>query len=151
MNMPAPRHGEICAQVVYIVRRYLEQNDLGRVVSNDSGVVTKRAPDSVRGADVAFYSYARVPRGPLPEGYLEVAPELAFEVKSPGDAWADIRAKVDEYLQAGVLVVCVLDPQTQTAHVHVAGQAPRVFAADEDLVLPKALGDFRVPVRGFFE
>jgi Uma2 family endonuclease len=151
MNMPAPRHGQICSKIDRIVGNYADEHDLGHVVTNDSGVVTRRAPDSVRGADVAFYSYARVPRGPLPEGYLPVAPELAFEVKSPGDAWTEILTKVTEYLLAGVLVVCVLDPQTQTAHVYSADQAPRVFSADEDLVLPEVLGDFRVPVRRFFE
>jgi Uma2 family endonuclease len=151
MNMPAPRHGQICSKIDRIVGNYADEHDLGHVVTNDAGVVTKRGPDSVRGADVALYSYARVPRGPLPEGYLPVAPDLAFEVKSPGDSWPDIVAKVDEYLQAGVLVVCVLDPQTQTAHVYVAGQLPRVFTADGDLVLPQVLGDFRVPVRRFFD
>ena len=37
--------------------------DLGRVVTNDSGIVTQRDPDTVRGADVAYYSYARLPKG----------------------------------------------------------------------------------------
>src|SRR5262249_24724663 len=77
LNMPTPRHGHICAETVYHLRRFLEDQDLGRVVSNDSGIVTERDPDTVRGADVAFYSYARVPKGPWPKGYLGVVPELA--------------------------------------------------------------------------
>ena len=70
--------------------------------------------DSVRGGDVVFYSYTRLPRGPIPEGYLEVVPELVFEVRSPSDRWAKITAKVGEYLDAGVLVACVLDPAKAT-------------------------------------
>ena len=152
MNMPAPRHGEICAQTVFLLRLYLEQHQRGRVVSNDSGVVTERNPDTVRGADVSFYSYDKVPRGPLPEGYLPVVPDLIFEVRSPGDSWKEILAKVVEYLNAGVQVVCVFDPNTQTAHVYYANKPIGVFQADEDLVLPEVLGDdFRVPVHRFFE
>jgi hypothetical protein len=43
------------------------------VLSNDTGVVTERGPDTVRGADISFYSYARVPKGPLPDRYLGLA------------------------------------------------------------------------------
>jgi len=57
MNPPASRHGQICSQVVFVLRQFLEHNDLGHVLSNDSGVITERNPDTVRGADVAFYSY----------------------------------------------------------------------------------------------
>lgn len=151
MNMPYPRHGEICTQVIYLLRRYLEDHDVGRVVSNDSGVITGRAPDTVRGPDVAFYSYERVARGPLPAGYLPVVPELVFEVRSPTDRWSEILAKVAEYLRAGVSVVCVLDPQTQTARLYNAEQPEQTFAAADELTVPTVLGDWRVCVGQFFE
>jgi Uma2 family endonuclease len=151
LNMPKPRHGEICGQTNYLLRRYLDDNPLGRVVTNDAGIITERDPDTVRGADVAFYSFARVPRGPLPSTYLSVAPELVFEVRSPRDRWSEITAKVGEYLKAGVQAVCVLDEQTQTATVYAANNSPRTFGADEDLTFPDILGDFRVAVRRFFE
>jgi Uma2 family endonuclease len=151
MNVPFPRHGEICVQTAYLLRRYLETHEIGRVVSNDSGVVTERNPDTVRGADVAYYSYARVPRGPLPRGYLPVPPELVFEVRSPTDRWSEIQIKVGEYLQAGVSVVCVLDEQTRTAHLFDANQPPRALSEDKDLTFPDILGGFRASVRQFFE
>jgi Uma2 family endonuclease len=151
MNVPAPRHGEICGQTYYLLRQFLDQNDIGRAVTNDSGVVTERDPDTVRGADVSFYSYSRVPKGPLPKGYLPVVPELVFEVRSPSDRWREILAKVAEYLEAGVTIVCVLDEQTQTAHVYHADQPPRIVAADQELTLPEVLGEFRVLVGRFFE
>jgi Uma2 family endonuclease len=151
MNMPFPRHGEICARISYLLQRYLEDHELGRVISNDAGVVTERNPDSVRGPDVAFYSYARVPRGPLPEGYLAVAPELVFEVRSAGDRWSEVFAKVAEYLRAGVLVVCVLDPRTERAILLSADQGSQTLTADQDFALPDLLTDLRVPVRRFFE
>lgn len=78
MPMPRPRHGEICSKVVRHLGNWVEEKDLGRVLSNDTGVITERDPDTVRGADISFYSYARVPRGPLPDHYLDVAPDLAW-------------------------------------------------------------------------
>jgi Uma2 family endonuclease len=152
LNMPRPRHGEICGRVVRLLGNHVDEHDLGRVVCNDSGVITERDPDTVRGADVAFYSYARVPKGPLPShGYLAVAPDVTFEVRSPGDRWSAILTKVAEYLRAGVTAVCVLDPATERAHVYQEDTPVEVFNADEELTLPPPLDGFRVQVGRFFE
>jgi Uma2 family endonuclease len=151
MNMPAPRHGQICVRIVRILGRFLDDHDIGHLVSNDSAVVTERDPDTVRGADVAFYRYERVPRGPFPEGYVEAMPELVFEVRSPTDRWVQIHTKAAEYLNAGVSVVCVLDPTTESAHVFSADQPTRVIPHDQELTIPEVLGEFRAVVRRFFE
>ncbi len=151
MNMPAPRHGYYCGNVMGLLRNFVKENDLGRVMGNDSAVVTQRGPDSVRGADVAFYSYTRLPRGPMPEGYLSEVPELVFEVRSPTDRWKDILVKVGEYLDAGVTVVCVLDPQTETLTVYRPDELQQVLTAEDDLTLPELFAEFRVPVRKFLE
>ena len=151
MNMPFPRHGQICSKIDRFVGNYADEHKLGHVVTNDSGMATERDPDTVRGMDVAFYSYQQIPPGPLPEGYLTVPPKLVFEVRSPWRRWREILAKVAEYLNAGVEAVCVLDPGPQTAHVFYADQPTRVFGPEEDLIFPDILGDFRIPVHRFFE
>jgi Uma2 family endonuclease len=150
MTQPTRRHGQICGQSVYLLRRFLEDHDLGHVLSNDSAVITERGPDTVRGADIAFYSYARLPKGPLPANYGPEVPELVIEVRSPSDRWPKLLAKVAEYLEAGVRVVVVLDPEPETAHLFFADRPARVLAADEEWAVPELLGDFRVPVRRFF-
>lgn len=151
MNLPSPRHGQVCAQVVYLLRQYIEPRGLGNVVSNDSGTITEHNPDTVRGADVAFYSYARVPKGPLPAGYLAVAPELVFEVRSPTDRWGDLLTKTAEYVKAGVVAVCILDPDAESAQVYRTDRPVLVQTADQELALPDVLGEFRVVIRKLFE
>jgi len=151
MPPPKPRHGQVCNKVGRIVGNYAEDHDLGHVLSNDSGVITERGPDTVRGADIAFYSYNRVPRGSLPTSYLAVPPDLVFEVRSPDDRWAAVLSKVAEYLSAGVTVVAVLDPERRTVHVF-EGEAPvRIFSEGDELTIPSVLGEFRVAVKRFFE
>jgi Uma2 family endonuclease len=151
MPMPKPRHGYICNKVGRIIGNFVEEHQLGWVLNNDTGVITERNPDTVRGADVAFYSFGRLPRGELPDHYPEVAPELVFEVRSPSDRWPQVLAKVAEYLEAGVLIVVVLDDERRSAHVFGADGTNRMLGADDELKLPDLLGEFRVAVGRFFE
>jgi Uma2 family endonuclease len=151
MPLTDPRHGEVCIQAAYLLKRFLEDHNIGRVIGNDAGVITERGPDSVRGPDVAYYSYARVPRGPLPRGYLPEPPELVFEVRSQSDRWRDIHDKVADFLNVGVLVAIVLDPTPRTAHVFSADEAPRTLTADDTLSFPGILEGFQVRVSRFFE
>jgi Uma2 family endonuclease len=151
MTPPTPFHGWVCGQAYYLLRRYADDHDLGRVMSNDSGVITERDPDTVRGPDVSFYRYDRLPKGPIPRGYLAVPPNLVVEVRSPDDGWREILEKVTEYLEVGVAVVIVLDPEPQTAHIFRADHAPHQLGPEDELTVPDILSDFRLKVARFFE
>jgi Uma2 family endonuclease len=151
MMMPSFRHGEVCAAIAHIVGTYVRRHRLGRVITNDSGVITRRDPDSVRGADVAYYSYAAVPRGEHPLLYAAQPPELVFEVKSRDDRWAKIQERIAEYLGVGVRTVCVVDPETETVSVYHCERPVLSLTSADVLTLPDILGDFRVTVRDFFE
>lgn len=150
MSLPTPRHGQICAEVSRLLGNHVRQAQLGRVTTNDSGIITERDPDTMRGADVAFYSQARVGRGQLPDGYLETVPDLVFEVFSESDRWSALLAKVAEYLDAGVTAVCILDPSDETAYLYHGDRPVRILTAVQPFTLPDLLGDFRVQVADFF-
>jgi len=151
MSSPGAEHGRICNKVGRYLGNYVEDHDLGHVLNNDSGVVTERGPDSVRGPDVSYYSYHRLPKGPLPKSYPEVAPELVFEVRSPSERWPKLLGKVAEYLDAGVSIVCVLDPDARTAQVFDAERPVRVVGEGDELTFPDLLPGFGVLTRRFFE
>ncbi len=148
---PDRRHGHVCSKADRIFGNWVEEHDLGRVMSNDSGVITERDPDTVRGPDVAYHSFERLPRGPLSKGYGPEVPELVVEVRSTHDRWRDVLEKVMEFLDAGVLVVLVLDPDAQSAHVFAANDPPRTFGPDDELTIPSMLAGFSTRVGRFFE
>jgi Uma2 family endonuclease len=150
MNRPTPRHGQICNEVAWLLNSFVRPQRLGEVVINDAGVVTARDPDTMRGADVAFYSKTRFGEGRLPDGYLEKVPDLVFEVLSDSDRWSALLAKVAEYLDAGVRAVCILDPSDETAYLYHGDQPVRILTSTQDLTLPELLGEFRVQVAEFF-
>jgi Uma2 family endonuclease len=150
MNVPGFRHGDVCGSVYYAVRRFLADRPIGRVVSNDSGVITERNPDSVRGPDIAFYSLERLPADVVPVGYPNVAPEVVFEVLSPSDRWAESLGKAGEYLHAGVLAVCIVDPVARSVTLCRPEVAPLTRQEDQTLELPELHAEFSVPVRSLF-
>jgi Uma2 family endonuclease len=151
MVMPKPRHGYICNKAGRIFGNFVEEHHLGWVFNNDCGVITERNPDTVRGADVAFYSFDRLPPGELPDSYSEVAPELVIEVRSPGDRRPSVLAKVAEYLEVGVFLVVVLDDKRRTAHLFDGDGTHQMLGPEDDLALHEILGAFRVAVRSFFD
>lgn len=152
MTPPDQPHGLVCLEVGFILRSYLESHPIGRVVSNDSGVVTERNPDSVRGPDVSFYTHDQIPPKPFTPGYWKSVPPLVCEVLSPSDAWVDMLEKVAEYLRAGVKIACVFDPDKETVQVFHANRKTETLSGDQELKLPGVFGDdFSVPVKKFFE
>jgi Uma2 family endonuclease len=60
-------------------------------------------------------------------------------------------AKVAEYLEAGVTVVCVLDQMTEQGRVYRSDDPGQEFTAEQELTIPDVLPDFRVVVQRFFE
>jgi Uma2 family endonuclease len=114
--MPGPEHGYIGGNAYFELSAFARAHKLGRAMINDTFI--RLADGTVRGADVCFISYARLPAGQkLPKVALDVMPEVVVEVRSPSDLWTEVFAKVGDYLDAGVAVVVVLDPATETATV----------------------------------
>lgn len=151
LPVPFQEHGTVCFKAAFALGTHVVANDLGYLTTNDSFVVTRSNPDRVRGADVCFFSYDRLPKGPMPEGLFDIAPDLIVEVRSPSDGWNDIFIKVGEYLSAGVRAVVVLDMTTATASIYRKDEFQQIFDNGDDRVIPDVLPGFSAPVRKFFE
>jgi Uma2 family endonuclease len=100
---------------------------------------------------VWFVSYRKLPKDPPPDGYLDIVPDLTFEVRSEHDRWKQVLEKVLEYLNAGVPVVCVLDPRTETARLYYPDAPEVILSGDDELTFPDQLPGFSVAARRFFE
>ncbi len=139
-------HGKICLFIGAAILHWVTEHDLGHVASNDSFVKTRTDPDTVRGPDVCYFSFERLPRGPVPRGLQDVPPDLVVEVRSPSDRWHAVMAKTAEYLAAGVRVAIVVDADSESVSVYRDAQAPQVFGRADTLTLPDVLPGFSVPV-----
>ncbi len=131
--MPASAaHGSAVSRLLVILGQHVYEHDLGELFSESTGFLLERDPDTLLCPDVAFVAKGRLPAGGAGWSFLEVAPDLAVEILSPGDRPAAVRAKAAEYLRLGVRCVWELDPAARRVRMHVpAGGAPGRIATSE--------------------
>jgi Uma2 family endonuclease len=105
------RHGRISLWLGAALLAFVREKGLGEVFDSSTGY---RLPGgNVRSPDASFVSSKRLPK--VPEGFLELAPDLAVEVLSPEDSPREVLDKVGEYLAASVRLVWVIDPRASRA------------------------------------
>lgn len=144
-------HSRLTFRFAYLLGRWADDNSTGRVVTNEMGVVVAQDPDTVRGADVAFYSYDRLPKTEKPSGFLDVPPTLVVEIVGQGSGWNALLEKVGEYLQMGVDLVWVFDPSSQRLHAFRKDTEPVVLDASDRIENEPCLPNFRLNIIDLFD
>src|ERR1700686_3424552 len=134
------RHSKVTGRAFFLLEVHNLAHQLGHVLTGEAGFIVRREPDTVRGADVAFISYKRLPQDKRASGFLEQPPELVIEVLSDDKSWTETEEKIDEYHAAGVDLVWVLDPRTLTLRAYGRGASPVLLhgsnAASADPLVP---------------
>ena len=108
------QHGGAAMNLGTFLNVHVRLNGIGTVFAAETGFIIHRDPDTVRAPDVAFVSHGRLPAA-LPEGFVELVPELVVEVVSPSDTRRAVQEKADGWLSAGAKLVWLIYPNTRTA------------------------------------
>ena len=141
-------HGEAVARVSHLIIAYSDENDFGVVRTGEPGYRLESAPDTVRAPDVAWIATGRIPEGT--QGYPELAPDLAVEVKSPSNSNPEMAAKAQMWLCYGSKIALVLDPGIVSVRVYRPNAEPVTLGQDDTLELGDLLPGFSTPVWRFF-
>ncbi|MFO0801867.1 MAG: Uma2 family endonuclease [Gemmataceae bacterium] len=145
---PGDMHGRRQAKIVRYLDSEAEERGLGEVRA-EVGIILRRNPDRVVGADAAFILNASLPVRRAKEGYLETIPEIVVEVRSKHDRMNEVRAKKEEYFDAGVKLVWVVDSDDRTVAAHEPGKPVKTFTT-ADILKTDLLPCFAVPVEKLF-
>lgn len=114
---PGFEHGDVQLTVEIVLRQFVRAHQLGRVTV-ETGTVTERGPDSVRGPDVSYWSVETLPLDKRPRGYPDLPPDLCVEGLSPSNRPGAMNEKLREYFRRGVRMVWFVDPSNRTAVVY---------------------------------
>lgn len=107
-------------------------------------------PERVRKPDASYIRSGRLSGDEIPRGYITIPPDLAVEVISPNDVYYDVEAKVEEYLDASVPLVWLINPDNRSVRVFRAGQPVVQLRANDELTGDDVLPGFRCPVAELF-
>ena len=108
-------------------------------------------PDRTRKPDVSFISRSRLERTQFPKGHCHVVPDFVTEVISKNDLYSEVEEKVVEYLRAGVRLVWVVDPRTESVRVHRADGTVSALRVDGELSGEDVIPGFRCRVSELFQ
>ena len=136
-------HGDVTGMAYFRLTQYVADSGYGVTRVGEPGYRLERGPDTVRAPDVAWIA-------PGTQGYPALAPDLAVEVKSPGNSRPEMAAKYWMWLSYGSRVALSLDPETVTAIVYRPGAEAVSLGEDDVLDLGDLLPGFSCPVWRFF-
>jgi Uma2 family endonuclease len=142
VEMPPPGeiHGVLCGFIAHLLWAYVLERGKGAVSSNDTGLLVKRKPGTVRGPDIMVFDESR-PLRRLSRKYSERVPRLIVEVLSPNDKMPKVNRRISQYLKRGVPLVWLVDAETRTVTVYRHGKDFEVLRGHEVVtgedVLPK--------------
>lgn len=143
------RHGQICLRLGARLLAFVAERRLGAVFDSSTGF--RMPKGNVRAPDASFVAAGRLPGGHVPKGFFEIPPDLAAEVLSPSDSPRSVLDGVGEYLESGVRLVWVVDPEKRRAVVYRSLTETRDL--DEGGVLDgeDVLPGFRYALTGLLE
>jgi len=150
MNPAGNVHGRVAMSFAWRLAQYVEENRLGTVYAAETGFKLATDPDTVRAPDVAFVSRARVEAIGETEGFWPGAPDLAVEVISPGDAYAEVEEKVFDWIDAGTKMVVVVNPRQRSATVYKSPDNITALAEDDVLDGGGTVPGFELALREIF-
>jgi Uma2 family endonuclease len=146
---PNLEHGEIALQIGAFMHTFVKPRGLGTVVVEVDHYIP---PDrfNTRRPDVAFISSERL-RNLVRNAAVPLMPDLAIEIKSPGNTHEELKQKAAYYLQNGSRIVWLVFPETQTvADYTTSDPGGKIFNLDSELDGGDGLPGFKLPVKYIF-
>ncbi len=148
MSPTGGKHAIIESILTTELTNFVRVRGIGRVLGGEAGIYTRRNPDRIRGADIAFVSQERSPASW--EGFLDCAPDLIVEIMSPDNRWEDVQQKIEEYFSIGVHRVWIVEPENRAVRAYRAVNEMLRLSEEDVLRGDGRLEGFEVPVRVLF-
>ena len=124
--------------------------DLGVVFDSSTGFILPNG--SVRSPDAAWVAKERIiALNPSPDGFLPLAPDFVIELRSASDRLKPIQTKMQEYLENGVRLGFLLNPQDRMVEIYRLGKSVEVLQSPTEVSGEDVLPGFVLNLKGIFE
>lgn len=128
---------------------YLDLHRIGVATGADG--MTRLFGETVRGPDVAFFAWNRMPNGQIPTDPIpDLVPNFVIEVLSTGNTYAEMSRKRREYFQAGVELLWMVDHRTRTVTAFRTALEATVYSEDKIIDGGNVLPGWQVNIAELF-
>jgi Uma2 family endonuclease len=148
--MPGPKHSKMVAELIYLLMSFLRER-------NDADVDTelrhvRRDEDWTFLPDISVTFRARrgKPAGAMGNDPVEVMPDFVIEVLSPDDQSGRTAQRISHYMDAGVRLLWLVDPDIERVSVWMPGALGRDVAPPAKLSAAPVLEGFEVDLEALF-
>jgi Uma2 family endonuclease len=146
---PIRGHGFYCWLVIKLLTEYVTRRGAGYLLTNDTGILVERNPDTLRGADVMLFLRTPQPAD-FQHKYVEDIPDLIAEIVSPSDKAKQLNRRVDQYLRRGVPLVWEINPRQTTVTVYKPNEFHKILDETDELTGNGVLPEFSCRVADLF-
>lgn len=150
MSPAGGRHGRITVRINKLLAIQVDDNHLGATFAAETGFLLAADPDTVRAPDAAFVRREKMEILEDDSGYLPFAPDLAVEVVSRTDTFADVERKAFSWLDAGTQLVLIVEPKPETVHAYRSRSSVRVLRPGDVIDAADVVAGWKVRVEEFF-
>jgi Uma2 family endonuclease len=160
MSPQSTRSARIAGRLFLRLSEYVLNNSLGEAfIEAPFALIQTGDSDWVKGSrtpDVMFIRSERLKQlseqnPDWEDNPMTIPPDLAVEVISPTDRFTNVNQKIAKYLEDGVQLIWVVDPQAKTVTVYRAGSSQQVLLTrDDTLTGDTIVPDFEIALADLF-
>jgi Uma2 family endonuclease len=158
VNPQITRSARIAGRLFVEMTLYVKAKDLGEVFSETPFALTADSSwvTGSRVPDLMFVQAERLTKLAADDPQWEdkpllLVPDLVVEIVSPTDRASEISKKIARYVDDGVRVVWLIEPETQTVTVYTSGSKQITqWSSGDTLDGGDMIPGFAMPVAGLF-
>lgn len=125
---PQKFHSRLTRTLLNLLEQWSKQQ--GEVCPELAVTLTRQGRDWVPVPELLYLSAERFPPGWDQDGACSVPPDLVIEIISPGQTFGQMAAKAQDYLDAQVLRVWVVDSKARSITVFYPDAPPQTYMGD---------------------
>jgi Uma2 family endonuclease len=137
------RNIEIAAQL----QNWSKRNKTGMAFDSSTGFILPSG--AIRSPDAAWVALERLTTlNPNPEGFLPLAPDFVIELRSASDRLKPLQDKMQEYIDNGVRLGWLINPQDRAVEIYRMGREIEVLRSPTSLSGEDVLIEFVLNFKG---
>ncbi|MBL1210661.1 Uma2 family endonuclease [Geminocystis sp. GBBB08] len=133
---------EVGLDFSYYLKQWVNAHRLGRVTGSSAGFIMPNG--DLLAPDVAFVKAEKLKISP--RSYAEVVPDLVVEIKSASDKINKLEKKLKKFLDFGVTVAILIDPDEHIVKVFRSNSEVEILTDDDVLIIPDLFPEWELKI-----